>query len=160
MSSNEWFTFMVKQPKLFVPVEDLLPVLSYRCFEQVKLGTTVRGLPKPESKVTVQRAKTKEAPGELGSMGLPLLCGEEAAFLSGTKQLPQTAVGSLMGEVIPEDTWEIGSIFPKARTESPELAALPKKASDEPQPQWAETAEPQGMAQPERGAFWCFVTVC
>lgn len=117
MSSNDWFTFMVKKPKLFVPVEDLLPVLSYRCFAQVKLGTTVRGLPKPKSTVTVQRAKTKEAPGELGSMGLPLLCGEEAAFSGGTKQLPQTAVGSLMGEVIPEDTWEIGSISPKARTE-------------------------------------------
>lgn len=56
-----------------------------------------------------------------------------------------------MGEVIPEDTWEIGSISSKARTESPELAALPKKASDEHQPHWAERAEPQGMAQPEQG---------
>lgn len=52
----------------------------------------------------------------------------------------------------------MGSISSKARTESPELAAVPKKASDEHQPQRAETAEPRGMAQPEPGAFWCFVT--
>jgi len=67
--------------------------------------------------------------------------------------------GPWLGEVIPEDTWEIGSISSKTRTESPEMGALPKKASEEHQPKWAETAEPQGMAQPKQGAFWCFVTV-
>ena len=50
-------------------------------------------MPEPKSRVTAQRTETKEAPGELGSVGLPLLCGEDAAFSGGTKQLPQTAVG-------------------------------------------------------------------
>lgn len=67
--------------------------------------------------------------------------------------------GPWMGEVIPKDAWEIGSISSKPRTESPKLAALPKKTSDEHQPQQAGTAEPQGMAQPEPVAFWCFVTL-
>lgn len=53
------------------------------------------GLPEAKSRVTVQKAETKEAPGELGSMGLPFLCGEDAAFLGGTKQLPEAAVGVL-----------------------------------------------------------------
>lgn len=52
-------------------------------------------MPEPKSRVTVQRVKTKEAPGELGSVGLPLLCREDAAFSGGTKQLPQAAVGVL-----------------------------------------------------------------
>lgn len=54
------------------------------------------GLPEGKSGVTVQRAETKEAPGELGSVGLLLLCGEDAAFSGGIKQLPQAAVGVLV----------------------------------------------------------------
>lgn len=62
---------------------------------KLKLGATVPGLPEAQSRVTAQRAETKEAPGELGSVGLPLLCGEDAVFSGGTKQLPQAAVGVL-----------------------------------------------------------------
>lgn len=54
------------------------------------------GLPEGKSGVTVQRAETKEAPGELGSVGLLLLCGEDAAFSGGIKQLSQAAVGVLV----------------------------------------------------------------
>lgn len=154
MNSNEWFTFMVKKPKLFLPVKDL-PVLINWCFARLKLGAAVPGLPKTKSKVTRQSTKTKDTPGELGSMGLPILNGEEGAFSGGTKQLPLSSCGEpWLDEVIPEDIWETGNISPKGRPESPELAALPEKASEEPQPQWGEAAEP------EWGAFWCFVTVC
>lgn len=53
------------------------------------------GLPEAKNRVTAQRAETKEALGELESVGLLLLCGQNAAFLGGTKQLPQAAVGVL-----------------------------------------------------------------
>lgn len=139
-------------------MKDLLSVLLL-VFVQLKLGTTMPGLPEGKSRVTVQRAETKEAPGELGSVGLLLLCGEDAVFSGGIKQLDKQLWGSLFGWGYPKGHMGNKQHLLQSRTESPELAVLPKKASDKHQPQWAETAEPRGMAQPEPGAFWWFITL-
>lgn len=159
VSINVCFTFLLKKKKqqnLLLQAEDLLSVVIYWCFAQLSWEQECLACQKPRAG-SLSRVKTKETPGELGSMRLLLLCGKDAAFSGGTKQLPLVAVGVLHWVRLSQR--EIGSISSKPRTESLELAALPKKTSHKHQPQKAGAAEPQGMEQPELVASWCFITV-